>query len=378
MIDAYATERQYAEHIAPVWSALDERGNFFATRLARPWLESQGIEVAADRPQGHRNPIIVASYQDLRSAPGRDIVFVEHGAGQTYCGEGADNHPSYSGGTDRDAVKLFVCPSQTVADRNRAQYPNAQVAVVGEPKLDRWRGRDHGDAVCVSFHADLHLVPETRWAYPHYVDALAELAKLLPLIGHAHPRVFDRLAPIYREMGIEPVATFDEVLERSRVYVCDNSSTLYQFAALDRPVVVLDAPWYRREVNHGLRFWSEADVGVRISDPRHLPQAVAQALADGPCEADMRRKVIERVYAFSDNRAAQRAVAAIRAAGLRPRRDVVDPYKPQVPVEPVPGNAAELLEWVEADPAKAQRALEAERLRERPRPGVLRVLEALR
>ena len=57
---------------------------------------------------------------------------------------------------------------------------------------------------------------------------------------------------------------FDEVMERSTLYICDNSSTLYEFASTGRPVVVLNAPWFRRDIEHGLRFWEHADVGVSV------------------------------------------------------------------------------------------------------------------
>jgi hypothetical protein len=58
------------------------------------------------------------------------------------------------------------------------------------------------------------------------------------------------------------VASLREVQRRAAVYVCDNSSSMYEFAATGRPVVVLDLPegrikgiGYRRNINHGLRFW---------------------------------------------------------------------------------------------------------------------------
>ena len=95
---------------------------------------------------------------------------------------------------------------------------------------------------------------------------LAALAERWTVLGHGHPRILDQLMPVYEELGIEPAYTFEEVLDRASVYCCDNSSTLFEFASLDRPVVVLNPPWYRREVEHGLRFWEAATVGVQVGD----------------------------------------------------------------------------------------------------------------
>jgi hypothetical protein len=48
--------------------------------------------------------------------------------------------------------------------------------------------------------------------------------------------------------------------------IADNTSMLYEFAYLGRPTAVLNAPWYRREASHGLRFW-DAIPGQMFDDP---------------------------------------------------------------------------------------------------------------
>jgi UDP-N-acetylglucosamine:LPS N-acetylglucosamine transferase len=111
------------------------------------------------------------------------------------------------------------------------------------------------------------------------------------VLGHGHPRIMERLLPIYDALDIEPVYDFEEVLERADCYVCDNSSTMFEFASTGRPVVVLNPPWYRREVNHGLRFWEAAGVGVNCDRPQDLAGAVATALQDPPPQREAGRSL---------------------------------------------------------------------------------------
>jgi hypothetical protein len=107
------------------------------------------------------------------------------------------------------------------------------------------------------------------------------LARRFTVIGHGHPRRSE-LASRYRRAGIEHVASFSEVCRRASIYVADNTSTLFEFAATGRPVVVLNARRYRRDVRHGLRFWDAAGVGPNVDRPRDLPDVVARALEDPP------------------------------------------------------------------------------------------------
>ena len=314
MVDFYAGHRHYAEHLLPVWEALDpdERGTFYGRRPACYWLGARGIPSAIATPRrGGGPPVVVASFEDLRTARylGRVTALLEHGAGQTY----GDRHASNPGGIDRAGCRLFLCPSDRVAEANRKAYPDVPAVVVGCPKLDGvggFRDPETPDRVAVSFHWNNPQAPESRWAFPHYSEAV----KRLPpgSLGHGHPRAWRFLDRFYRFAGLESVAEFSEVLERAAVYVCDNSSTLYEFAAIDRPVVVLNAPGYRRDVDHGLRFWELADVGVQCDQPEDLPAAIATALEDPPEQAEKRRLAVAAVYPALDGQAAQRAAEALR------------------------------------------------------------------
>lgn len=251
---------------------------------------------------------LVASYHDLVTArrSSSPIVLVQHGCGQSY----SDNRPSYPGGDDNHGVGLFLTPNEHSAGRWRSAYPKARVEVVGSPRLDSLPRRQPGPpTVAISWHWEGMHTPEARSALAWYRGVLPELTRTFTVIGHGHPRRRD-LDRLYSNLGIEYVRAFDEVCERADVYVCDNSSTLYEFAATGRPVVVLNAPWYRRDADHGLRFWEAAAVGVQVDDPADLVMAVARALDLRDDDVSAREAALDVVYTQREG-AAQRAADAI-------------------------------------------------------------------
>lgn len=329
-IDMYASERQYVEHLAPIWKAMppERRGAFYTrpTKGAHEQAERERVEhvtlLRKDPIPAEHRPTVVASYGDYLAVDRPELVYVEHGAGQRYGPLPDPNH--YAGGPDRGRVALFLVPSERVAEINRTYHPSIPVAVVGCPKLDPWHAGDRGHTwppageprrpvVAISFHWDFPGYPEGRNAWRYYRHGLRALVKAHPgrVLGHAHPRQLGICAPTYRSLGIEVVAQFSDVLDRADVYACDNSSTLFEFASTTRPVVFLNAPWYRREVEHGLRFWSHVRLGVQVDHPTDLVAGVARAL-DGPaCTVDEYRELIGQVYAWRDGQASARAAAAI-------------------------------------------------------------------
>lgn len=317
-----AFEPHFADHLAPVHRALPDalRGDFIVHRSVADRARARGVEPAG-APGDPSRPVLVASYGDLKRARsfGRTaIAFLEHGAGQSYAGDPRDRraseHGSYAGGSDRGDNGLIMAPGQAAADRWRAAYPSARVEAVGCPKLDALPARvpGPGPVVCVSTHFEATLCPETRSAFPLYRDAFAALAATHRLIGHAHPRGLDgppRARRWYERHGIEVVDDFEDVCRRADVYACDNSSTLFEFAATGRPVVVLNAPWYRRSVRHGGRFWDWATVGVQCDSPDGLAEAVARAVEDSPAQRAERERVVSLVYAHRGDAAARAAAA---------------------------------------------------------------------
>jgi hypothetical protein len=247
-------------------------------------------------------------------------ALVEHGAGQAYeFGERGGN-PCYSGGEGRDTVGLFVVPSWLVGARNQTHYPEASTAVVGCPALDPWLsgerpcGEGNG-TVAITFHWEASIVgPEGRGAWKHFDRALPVLARAFGrrLLGHGHPRIMGHLAHRYRALGIEVVPGYEEVLDRADLLIGDNTSAIFEVAATGRPVVVMNAPWYRRQVRDlWPRFWDHADVGLQCDDPDDLVDVVLEALQDPPEARLGRRRAVAAVYAHTDGKSAQRAAEAV-------------------------------------------------------------------
>lgn len=342
-VNVYAGQRHYVDHLAPIWMALPEerRGVWICgasdatARTRRLGIKSVGTIRSSLSPRAPLGVWMIAGAHDLEHLGSRrDAILVEHGAGQTYRGDPSlpvARHASYAGGRGRQHVLLFLCPNQRVAQINADAYPQAHVAVVGCPKLDEWLPGvyeaehlphrpepDTEPVVAFTWHWECPTPSEAMSALPWYVEWLASAAEVAEglgfhVIGHGHPRAWAHHSAMYKNAGIEGVRFFEDVLARADVLVADNTSALFEFASTDRPVVVLNAPWYRRDVHHGVRFWEYADVGLQVNHPDGLWPAIEETIALDP-QRDRRRVISEELYGVRDGRAAERAANAIMEA----------------------------------------------------------------
>lgn len=309
-VDFLATMPHWLDHLAPIWHKLSPRGRFWVAPDLEPQAARLGVEALPLRRMEGRGPVAVASYADLRTVAHADrgIVLFEHGAGFSF----SSCHPSYAGGTGlRSCVSLFACVNEYARRRNLATYPRIPARVVGCPKLDAPISRHELDperpVVGLSFHWDCRVAPETRSAWPHFATAIPELLERFELVGHAHPRERELWARRWEELGVEYVEELGELLPRVDVYVNDASSTAYEAAAWGLPVVILNAPWYRRGVHHGLRFWEFASVGVNCDHPADLAGCLEAALCDPEALQVRRRHAVEAAYPVAPGSSAERA-----------------------------------------------------------------------
>lgn len=306
MIEIYASEKHYVDHLMPVWEALkaEEQGYFSRS--------PGGLREAVKRP------ILVCSVKDLQTvlrAGYKHVAFMEHGVGITY-----GSHSAYAGGRGaRTQVELFLAPNEIVQAKTLKALPAARSVVVGTPKMDSFlttkvtKEHEGKSVVCVSFHWNgSGVAPEAGTAFNHFKRVLPVLVRRegFEVIGHGHPRAMGRLRKEYEKLGIEIVEDFNEVMRRAAVYVCDNSSTIYEFCVTGKPVVLLNAPEYRKNVHSGIRFWDYTDVGPMIDDPNELLGAVLHALDADEWDA-ARLRAVRELYPWLGV-SARRAAEALR------------------------------------------------------------------
>lgn len=343
----------YLDHLVPIWEALpaEARGRFLVRQDLAGYAKSLGIEPirfgstaqAQNILREGKGFVVLCGHADpqITDPTGRKNVIVMHGVGFNF---DANHELAAYPGTSRNRSNtvLMLATSKRIAEIERAGNPKINVVTVGCPRMDRLhRGLQIADfrlqiggskaassrrtpkpVVALAWHWNCGIAPETRTAWPHFKAALPDLAGRFEVLGHGHPRIIEELATEYERMGIEVVRSLDEVFERADLLIGDATSAIYEFASLDRPVVVLNAPWYRRDVNFGLRFWDHADVGINVDDPGELVAAVEEALADSPEQAEKRRAAVAYAYAYTDGRCAERAAAAImKASGLQTREE---------------------------------------------------------
>lgn len=243
-VAALASREPYLQHLAPVVDALQA-----------PLLEVQREAQAFDADLW-----LVASQRDFAALRDRRRVVMEHGVGLEFY-----NTQHLRGFR---AAAAIAAPNEFIAGRFRAHLPRARVEVVGTPKLDALVRNTRGNLptpICVSFHwSGVKGLSGRMTSLHRYRDALAELAGAVPVLGHAHPRIWQTAERYFLELGIEPVRRFVDVVDRAGVYVCDHSSTLYEWAALGRPVVLLE-PGPRAARFTGLRYEHFADIGPHAS-----------------------------------------------------------------------------------------------------------------
>ncbi len=341
-VDFMAYEGHFMDHLAPMFHALPAsyQGKFLirnalvnkAKALQLPFIKygpqrKGAIEIMAQR----QNLMVCAASGDLKTAhrAGAMAVFTQHGGGQSF----TKLHSSYAGWPNHRNVAMFLHPGDHPAARDDAAYKGRKpVRIVGCPKMDPWHSGQYEQpqnelpVVVFSTHWDCKVVPETRSAFWHMLPGLQQLARLngqeFILKGHGHPRILRQVIPEYRSLGIEVIRSFDQVMHQADLYIMDHMSTLYEFASAGpgghgRPVVVMNMPGYRRHVNHGLRFWDAAHVGINVDAPDQLVDGVRRALLDEPEQRRARLEAVQLVYKFTDGGAAQRAAAAIVEAANR-------------------------------------------------------------
>ena len=165
---------------------------------------------------------------------------------------------------------------ERLVDLVRAQAPDVNVLIKPHPVIGDWR--------------------------PRWMDAWARLEA-------RHPRV---------HLVRDTHAAVAPYLLASQVLISDASSVVFEFAALDRPIVLVTNPrhaadpaWASDDI-----VWSWRDIGHEIHSPDELPAAVALALRDPDARSEKRLHYARILFnQFTDGRSAERVAVRLLEAG---------------------------------------------------------------
>lgn len=290
MFGMLGSQQSYRDHMRPIWDALseEERGC---------WAESQsGITTASTW--------LDASQRDFTALRrfGVKRVHMEHGVGLQW-------YPARQLQQLQQADAI-AAPNAWIADRFKERSRRLRVEIIGTPKMDLLHALEPGDAAAISIHWT-GVLRQRETSLTAWRPLMEELAGAHELLGHAHPKIWKQAERLYREIGIEPVQSFEEICSRASLYFCDHGSTLYEWAALDRELVLLRRPGHQQQVPQasGLLWESFSGIGPELKLGGSL-RAALEAAAD-PQYRTARQEASALLYPYIGS-ATQRAVRLLR------------------------------------------------------------------
>lgn len=308
-VDFFAREKHHIEHAKAIYDKLQDniKGDFHTSE--------QSMRDSTN------NIVACFCYGDLKKVDeaGKKAIYGEHGIGMWY----NTDHPSYAGSLEhRDCVILRLVPNKRIYEREK-EVLKCPIEIIGVPKMDKYHYlRDkktrikRKPTIAISFHWDCRVCPETRSSFRYYLSVFRELSLRFKVLGHAHPRIFSQLYDIYRMSGIRPVEDFDEVIKKADVYVCDNSSTIFEFAYTNKPVVLLNCPVYRKNVEHegNPRFWRFSDIGLQVDSPEYLVRAIEETLENYEEKgvSERQKEITEEMFYSTEGKCGELAAEIIK------------------------------------------------------------------
>ena len=325
------------DHIVPIWRELPAnlRGNFYVSDKEYknvlkkyPDVNFQIFEKHIWAFRREKGPVITSMLsgviREIVTAK-RKTILVEHGCGDTFGIDSIKNPLSLSRKNDNLDILMYLAPGHHPAKVFKKLRPEVPVKLIGCPKMDAWhirppKPRSDPPVVVISFTWDWQDQEWGEWAktvrgtWSYYKDFLPQLKNQnWKIYGNLHPKMWSKAAVVFKDLGI-PLISFEEALEIGDLYICDQSSTIFEFASTGRPVVLLNAPWYQKDIQQGLRFWKAANIGMQVNEPDKLISTIEMALEDPEIIRKRRERIINYIYPVRDGTASKKAAAAIVSA----------------------------------------------------------------
>ena len=115
---------------------------------------------------------------------------------------------------------------------------------------------------------------------------------------------------------VDPSADATPYMRAASLMITDVSSVMFEFAALDRPLVLVDNPRQSSYVNFRPDDveYRMRHVGPRVTTADELVEAVRESLADPQQYGEARRAVTAQMFAATDGRNAERIAAVLCAS----------------------------------------------------------------
>jgi len=86
---------------------------------------------------------------------------------------------------------------------------------------------------------------------------------------------------------------------------------MYEFLVTGKPVVILNSPKFRRDVNFGIRFWDYTDIGLHVDRPEDMESVIIETLTKYGAFKIQRDFAVQELYPYLGT-SAQYAAQAIK------------------------------------------------------------------